>query len=350
MKLGLPPELEINASDTEPRISGAREDLHPGDILDDRFVVTEFLSRGGMATIYKAQDLQNGNEPVVLKVPLPQAEMNPEYFSRFKREEEIGLKLRHPYLLKFVAVNGARSRPYLVTEYVRGVSLYDLLSGFRVLPEADALAVTALLCDGLQYLHQSGSAHRDLKPENIMICYDGTIRIMDFGIASATDSRRLTFMGFAPGTPHYMAPERVKGRRGDPRTDIYSLGAMLYEMLTGVVPFAHEDSNVIMESHVVGDPVPPRQVNSKISAQAEEIVLHAMTRNPAGRYSDVAAMKAELEAPNRVPVTGRSTRVKLATRWRRALRKARFAAVWCLIPVVIQVALFLLLWHLLRKK
>ncbi len=86
MKLGLPPELEINASDTEPRISGAREDLHPGDILDDRFVVTEFLSRGGMATIYKAQDLQNGNEPVVLKVPLPQAEMNPEYFSRFKRE------------------------------------------------------------------------------------------------------------------------------------------------------------------------------------------------------------------------------------------------------------------------
>jgi serine/threonine protein kinase len=202
----------------------------------------------------------------------------------------------------------------------------------------------------LQYLHEHGVVHRDLKPENIMMCQDGTLRLMDFGISKGADSRRLTFVGFAPGTPHYMAPERVNGRRGDARTDIYSLGAMLYEMLTGTIAFSDEDISVIMNARVAGDPEPPRKLNPEISPQTEEIVLQAMERNPAGRYATAAAMKAALEAPERVVLTGRRDRLKISTPSRRRWRTIRKVAFWTLVPVAAQVLLFFLLWHHLSKK
>ncbi len=136
-------------------------------------------------------------------------------------------------------------------------------------------------------MHEHGVVHRDLKPQNIMICYDGTIRIMDFGIAKAAEGRRITFTGFTPavGTPDYMAPEQVKGKRGDARTDIYSLGAMLYEMAVGVTPFEWREScSSVMNARVTGDPVAPRKRNPKVSPQVEEIILHAMEREPGNRY------------------------------------------------------------------
>jgi serine/threonine protein kinase len=352
MKLGYQPS-EVPAGQQSAAGAGFGQEaceLSPGDVLDDRFALTELISRGGMATIFKAQDLQNGGEQVAVKIPHKLVEADPQLFERFQREERIGTRLSHPYVLRFLAIDPKKkSRPYLVTEFVRGVTLYHLLDVFRVLSEADALAITGLICETLVYLHENGIVHRDLKPENVMICYDGTIRLMDFGIAKAADSRRLTFVGFVPGTPHYMAPERVKHRRGDPRTDLYSLGAVLYEMLTGAIAFAHEDIDVIMSSRVVGDPVPPREVNPRISPQVEEIVLHAMDRKLDTRYQTAAAMKAELDAPDKVVVTGRRDRLVPATRWRRILRLVRQGAAWCLIPVAVQIGLFLLLWHLFAK-
>jgi serine/threonine-protein kinase len=189
-----------------------------------------------------------------------------------------------------------------------------------------------------------------LKPENIMLCEDGTLRVMDFGISLGAASRRLTFVGFAPGTPHYMAPERVHGRRGDRRTDIYSLGAMLYEMLTGKIAFNDEDISVILNSRVTGDPEPPRRLNPAISPQAEEIVLHAMERHPAQRYETAAAMLAELQAPEHVTLTGRRDRLKISTPARRRWRTIRIVAFWVLVPLAAQVLLFLLLWRHLSKK
>ena len=231
-----------------------------------------------------------------------------------------------------------------------GRTLLQLLNSFHVFPEGDALALASRICDALGHLHERGVIHRDLKPENIMICYDGSIRIMDFGIAHAAHSRRLTFIGFAPGTPHYMAPERVKCRRGDARTDIYSIGAILYEMLTGTIAFNDEDILVIMNARVTGDPEAPRKLIPRLTPQAEEIVLRAMDRYPAHRYPSCAAMKAELDAPDRVKVTHRCRRLKVSTPWRRALRKARFVACWSLIPLVIQVLVFVLLWRHYAKK
>src|SRR5262249_3748265 len=181
--------------DLPERIDGVAPDFAPelrtGHVLDNRFVIDKPVSRSGMATIYLAQDQLNDSAAVAVKVPHLQYEADPNFFSRFQREEEIGLKLNHPFLLKVVPVDG-KSRPYIVMEYLRGCSLAHLLDAMRPLPEKDALKIASLLCEALQHMHERGIVHRDLKPGNIMICRDRTIRLMDFGIASDTNSRRIT--------------------------------------------------------------------------------------------------------------------------------------------------------------
>jgi serine/threonine protein kinase len=179
-----------------------------GQVLDRRFLITEVLSRSGMGTIFKAKDQQNGGQVVAVKVPHLKYESDPNFFSRFQREERIGLELNHPFVLKFLAVED-KSRPYIVTEYLKGCTLEHMLNAMRPLPEKDALKIASLICDALQHMHDHGVIHRDLKPQNVMICCDKTIRILDFGIARDTVSRRLTRAGNSSsmGTPDYMAPE-----------------------------------------------------------------------------------------------------------------------------------------------
>jgi serine/threonine-protein kinase len=190
--------------------------------------------------------------------------------------------------------------------------------------------------------------HRDLKPQNIMLCNDGTIRIMDFGIAKALASRRLTFVGFTPamGTPDYMAPEQVRGSRGDQRTDIYSLGAILYEMATGEPPFGGDSAYVIMNARVTGDPAAPRKINAKLTPVLEEIILHAMERDPKRRYQTAAEMKKELDDYESVQLTDRYTRLQAPQIW-----KSRFRMVPMLVGfVVLQLILFGLLLLYFRKR
>ena len=154
-----------------------------------------------------------------------------------------------------------------MTEYLEGKSLSTVMNEVRPLPIPDAVQIASYVCGALAHMHEHKVVHRDLKPQNIMICDDGTLRIIDFGIAKSTEMRRLTFAGFTPamGTPDYMAPEQVKGKRGDERTDIYSLGAVLYEMTTGSVPFEGPNPFIVMNSRITGDPVAPRKVNPEIS-------------------------------------------------------------------------------------
>ena len=321
-------------------------ELHPGDILDDRFLITEVLSCSGMALIFKAQDLHNHNANVALKVPHLKCESDAGFFTRFQHEEEIGLKLNHPFILKFIPVEGSKSRPYIVTEYLRGCTLAHLLNAMSPLPEPDARKIASLLCEALQYLHNQGVVHRDLKPQNVMIGCDGTIRLLDFGLAKSAELRRVTFAGCTPvlGTPDYMAPEQVKGKRGDARTDIYSLGAMLYEMLTGSTPFAGDNALAAMNARVLGDPEPLRKLNPSISPQAEEIVLHAMEREPAQRFPSATGLQAELDNLDLVNVTGRCDRVAEVAPWRHKWRQHRALILTFAVPVVVPVAVALWLW------
>jgi serine/threonine protein phosphatase PrpC len=311
-------------------------ELEPGQLLDDRFEITDLISKSGMASIFRATDRKTGRI-VALKIPFMHFESDPGFFSRFQREAEIGKQLNHPYILKFETDgDAARSRPYIVMEYLEGQTLGHLMRSVRPMPTADALRITSRLLEALHYMHEHEVGHRDLKPENVMICNDGSIRIMDFGIAKYDGMRRLTFGGFTPamGTPDYMAPEQVKGRRGDRRTDIYSLGAILYEMVTGTVPFEGANPFLIMNARLSGDPVAPRARNPELSPQVEEIILHAMARNPHERYHTAVEMKAEVDAPEKVHVTGRAERLQTPKIWRSRWRQVRVFVIAVGIPLL----------------
>ena len=310
-------------------------EVEVGQTIDGRFEITDLIARSGMASIFKGKDLQTGGT-VALKVPFMQFESDPAFYDRFQREETIGRRLNHPYILKIVPVE-EKSRPYIVMEYLQGQTLRQVLQSVGRLPAADALDAASRICEALEYLHSQDVVHRDLKPENIMVCDDGSIRLMDFGIAKAAGLRRLTFAGFSTsmGTPDYMAPEQVKGKRGDARTDIYSLGVILYEMLTGTTPFEGSNPYAIMHARLVGDPVAPRKHNHDLSPQIEEIVLHALERQPYDRYPTAAAMKAELDAPEKVHVTGRSERLQPQRAWQGRWQQWRMYIIAAAIPVVV---------------
>jgi serine/threonine-protein kinase len=199
-------------------------------------------------------------------------------------------------------------------------------------------------------MHDHGVIHRDLKPQNVMICCDGTIRIMDFGIARDDSSRRITHLGNSSsmGTPDYMAPEQVRGKRADKRTDIYNLGAVLYEMLTGEIPFPNENQWVALNARVTGDPVAPRKLNPGLSPQAEEIVLRALQRDPAERYPTPAAMKTELDTAEHVRVTGLCDNLQEPTSWKPSLfQRPAVLAVALIGPLTIGIIVMLVL--LLRQ-
>jgi serine/threonine protein phosphatase PrpC len=337
---------QAQSSDPAAKISNpAGKDISVGTLLDDRFEITDVIAKSGMASLFKANDGQT-DKAVALKIPHLQIESDPAGFDRFRREEEIGLKLNHPYILKILPVE-KKSRPYIAMEYLEGQTLSDLLRSVHPLPEPDAVQIASRICTALSYMHQNGVVHRDLKPANIMLCNDGTIRIMDFGIAKSENSRRLTFVGFTPtmGTPDYMAPEQVKGSRGDDRTDIYSLGAILYEMATGEPPFGGDSPYVIMNARVTGDPQAPRKINPKLTPVLEEIILHAMERDPKRRYQSALEMRTELENYEAVVMTSRHARLQAPQIW-----KSRFRMVPMIIGILLLWVLsFVLLFLYLRK-
>jgi len=305
-----PPLAAVASCQNLPAREGIGQPINkeypPGFLLDDRFLIREVIGRSRMSTIYRAEDSANSGRRVAVKVPVLSVESDPVSFGRFLREERIGAMLEHPLLLKFLPVAAKKSRPYIVMEHLDGCTLACLLHLTRPLPEGDALRIASTICQGLRPMHDRGIIHRDLKPANIMLCRDRTLRIMDFGLATEIATPRSIIASLTPlfGTPEYMSPEQVCNKRNDERTDVYSLGVVLYQMLTGVLPFQHEDPWKAAEMRATGDPVAPRKINPAISPQVEEIVLRAMRRKPSDRFPDVAAFRAALEAPGQVEVTG----------------------------------------------
>ena len=335
---------------------GARLELaHPATAPDPYLGTTiagdirliDVIGEGGMGRVYRALQTSIGRD-VAVKILHRELSTNAQLVRRFEREEEIGRQLDHPGIIKIIPVDpDARSRPYLVMEYLQGQTLDEVMQVTRPMPEKDALQIASRLCDALDYMHTHDVIHRDLKPQNVMLCNDGSLRIMDFGIAKAATSKRITFGGFSPtlGTPDYMAPEQVKGQRGDQRTDIYSLGAILYEMLTGRLPFEGPNAYAVMNARLVGDPAAPRAQNPSIRPEVEEIVLHSMARNPDDRYASAAAFKADLDAPERVHVTGRANRLQAPVMAKRTWRIVRIALLTALVPVALFFLLFFILSH-----
>ncbi len=266
----------------------------------DQYKLIEVIARSGMASIFKAIDQIDGNT-VAIKVPYMQFESDVVFYGRFQREEEVGLRLNHPGIVKVLAPR-KKSRMYIAMEYIEGDSLRALMRSADGMPAERALGLARQLAETLVYMHGEGVVHRDLKPENILVTAEGQTKIMDFGIALDESARRLTWSGLSStiGTPDYMAPEQVSGRRGDVRTDVYSLGVILYEMLTGHLPYSGPNVYNVMRSKTAEDPQPPSAFKPDLDPKLEEIVLHAIERNPRDRYATAGQMIEDLRDPSRV--------------------------------------------------
>lgn len=308
--------------------------LHPGDQLD-HYRIDSLVARSGMASIFRGTDVRNGRQ-VAIKIPHPEVESDPALFDRFHREEEIGKILDHPGVMKVFADEG-RSRVYMVMEWVDGRLLRKILDEERKLPPERAVRLAVRILDALEYIHSRGVAHRDLKPENVMVDASDNTKLIDFGIAAHAKSRRLTFAKLSQtmGTPDYISPEQVKGKRGDSRSDLYALGVMLYEMLTGKVPFTGENAFLIMNDRLLNNPTPPRELDPSITPELQEIIYRALERDPKNRYGTAHDFAWDLQHQEKVGVAARPELHNWKDRRTPWGKRILFYVALALLPVVI---------------
>jgi serine/threonine-protein kinase len=308
--------------------------VHAGEKLD-HFQIERLVARSGMASIFQGTDLRTG-QTVAIKIPHPEMECDPIFFERFQREEEIGKKLDHPGVMKVIA-NDDRHDPYIVMEWVPGRLLREIIAEAHKMPPERAIKIVINICKALDHIHSHGVIHRDLKPENIMVDEDDNIKIIDFGISANIGARRITFAKLTDtlGTPDYISPEQVKGGRGDARSDVYAVGVMLYEMLTGSVPFTGSNAFVIMNDRLLNNPVPPRELNPELSPQLQEVLYRALERNPHNRYRSARDLSNDLEHLDQVGVEERPEMLNWKKRRSPWARRIAMYVALALIPIII---------------
>jgi serine/threonine protein kinase len=265
-----------------------------GKMIDGRYKIVQLLGHGGYAGTYLADDLKE-NKKVALKLPDISQLGDPAVYERFRREISIGKLLQHPDLT--VAVNYSEGNPpYLVFNYLEGESLAKLLDEKRLFTVDQTVEMVANLLDALDYCHKKGVFHRDIKPENLMLGSDGHLKIIDFGIAVMSNSPRVTWRGFSGliGTPEYMSPEQIKGERGNEKSDIYGVGCLLYNMISGFPPYTGDNPMSTMYQHLTSSPKPLTGIVPKIHPGIWACIRHAMRRRKEERYDTATEMAEDL--------------------------------------------------------
>ncbi len=310
------------------------EHVSPGEQLD-HYRIEGVVARSAVATIFRAVDLRT-NQHVALKVPHSELESDPTFADRFRREEEIGKGLNHPGLIKLLA-DPDRSQPYIVMEWFEGKPLRQVMSEEKLTAER-AVRIVIAICQTLEYVHNHGIVHRDLRPEHILVDAEDHIKLIDFGAAGQAAGRRITFTNISQitGGSEYISPEELKGKRGDARSDVYAAGIILYEMVTGRKPFPESDPF----DRTLNHPVPPREIDSAISPQLQEVIYRALEREPGNRYANAHDFARDLQHLNEVGVADRAE----LRDWKKGRssqpRKVALYVAMALIPIVIFALLF----------
>jgi eukaryotic-like serine/threonine-protein kinase len=263
-------------------------------VLLDRYEVGPLLGAGGMAEVYEGRDRLLARR-VAIKVLQAQYARDQGFLLRFKREAQAAASLSHPNVVAVYDTGSEDGTNFIVMEYVDGRTLKDIIRQEGPLYPARAAEICADVCSALAAAHARGLIHRDIKPGNVMLTPDGKVKVMDFGIARATTSETITQTAAVIGTAQYISPEQAQGQPVDPRSDLYSLGCCLYEMLTGTVPFTGATAVAIAYKHVREDPTPPRMLNPDVPPPLEAICLKAMAKLPDNRYQTAAEFRADLE-------------------------------------------------------
>ncbi|TDO15031.1 serine/threonine-protein kinase [Mycobacterium sp. BK086] len=266
--------------------------------LSDRYELGEILGFGGMSEVHLARDTRLHRD-VAVKVLRADLARDPSFYLRFRREAQNAAALNHPAIVAVYDTGEAETPngplPYIVMEYVDGVTLRDIVHTDGPMPYKRAIEVIADACQALNFSHQHGIIHRDVKPANIMISKAGAVKVMDFGIARAlADANNVTQTAAVIGTAQYLSPEQARGEKVDARSDVYSLGCVLYEILTGEPPFVGDSPVAVAYQHVREDPVAPSQKHSGISPELDAVVLKALAKNPDNRYQTAAEMRTDL--------------------------------------------------------
>lgn len=268
-------------------------DRFVGKRLDGRYEIQEIIGVGGMAVVYKAHDNVE-NRTVAIKILKEEFVSNEEFLRRFKNESKAVAMLSHPNIVKVYDVSFGDLIQYIVMEYIEGITLKEFIEHEGSLRWKDAVHFAIQILKALQHAHDKGIVHRDVKPQNIMVLSDGTIKVADFGIARFARSEQRTMTDKAIGSVHYISPEQARGEKTDEKADIYSVGVILYEMLTGRMPFQAESAVSVAIMQLQRDPQLPTEINGSIPLGLEQITMHAMQKTPERRYQSSAEMLCDL--------------------------------------------------------
>jgi serine/threonine protein kinase/predicted Zn-dependent protease len=315
----IPPAEEISVSTTKT-LETPKEELTTGSTFAGRYQVIEELGKGGMGKVYKVIDTKI-KEKIALKLLKPEIAADKKTIERFSNELKFARKIRHENVCQMYDLNEEKGTLYITMEYVSGDDLKSMIRMMGQLSPGQAISITKQVCDGLEAAHKLGVVHRDLKPQNIMIDRDGNARIMDFGIARSMKAKGITGTGVMIGTPEYMSPEQVEGKEVDQRSDIYSMGVILYEMVTGRVPFEGDTPFTIGVKHKSEKPRDPRELNAQIPDDLSNMILKCMAKDQGNRYQSAEELRSELikmekgiptaekVIPKRKPITSREITV-----------------------------------------
>ena len=276
-------------------------DKYVGKKLDGRYEIQELIGVGGMATVYKAKDIKN-NRTVAIKILKDEFSRNSEFIRRFKNESKAIAVLSHPNIVKVYDVSFGDVMQYIVMEFIDGITLKEYIEQQeKSIDWKMAVYFTSQILKAMQHAHEKGIVHRDVKPQNMMLLQDGTIKVTDFGIARFSNTETRTMTDKAIGSVHYIAPEQARGEHTDGKSDVYSIGVMLYEMLTGQLPFQADSAVSVAIMQLQSNPKPPREINSDIPKGLEEITLRAMRKEPVQRYQSAEEMLKDLQKVTKKP-------------------------------------------------
>jgi serine/threonine protein kinase/Tfp pilus assembly protein PilF len=318
----LSPSEDLSTAPTKT-LQTPLEELTRGTTFARRYDVIEEVGRGGMGKVYRAID-KNVEEEVALKILNPEVAADEKMIDRFRNELKLARKITHRNVCQMYDLNDEKGTQFIIMEYVPGEDLRSLIKRIGRFTIGKSILIAKQVCEGLSEAHRLGVVHRDLKPQNIMIDKEGNVRIMDFGIARVMKTRGVTEEDLILGTPEYMSPEQVEGKDIDSRSDIYSLGVILYEMVTGKPPFQGDTPFSIALKHKSEKPPDPRQINNQVSDQLSRVILKCLEKDKGKRYQSADDLSSELSKIERdIPTTDKFVpRWKLTTRkWGRIARK-----------------------------